>query len=414
MLKNIKSTLITILIILFIFEIFLRINGRYNHAAEHKYVISESIFEPQPKTHLVWDHPDLRNGVVNNYDQSGVNNFFFEIDTSKKNNIIGIFGDSFAENIFVFNEYRIDKILQKLFNNKFEIVNYGVNGYGLDQIFLRYKKYKNHDLKKIVYVFIENDFRNLYENQLVEYDVDGALKFREIKINKFYFILNKIHLSYFFLEFYYILNAMKVYGFKTEVAEGTIKWLQSRDELKQNFSEKFVKDSRNQKKRLEDYYASSMLREVIDLKPSKETMLYLKKFNDLLSNLNEIIKRDNREFLIVVGPRSIDTVAFKSIVKEIDNYNVLFLEEKFLNLESFVYKDFFFKNDYHWNEFGNLYAAKFIFDKLMIGVGINKIGDAIDQQDKIIDSSINEIKNIYKCFNAKPICNDTKIRNLAY
>lgn len=414
MLKNIKSTLITILIILFIFEFFLRINGRYNQAYKYKYVISKSIFEPQPKTHIVWDHPDLKNNVVNNYDELGVNNFFFEIDTSKKKNIIGIFGDSFAENIFVFNEYRIDKILQKLFNNKFEIVNYGVNGYGLDQIFLRYEKYKNNDLKKIVYIFIENDFRNLYENQLVEYDVNGALKFREIKINKFYFILNKIHLSYFFLEFYYILNAMKVYGFKTEVAEGTIKWLQSRDELKQNFSEKFLKESRNQRKRLEDYYASSMLREVIDLKPSKETMLYLKKFNDLLSNLNEIIKRDNREFLIVVGPRPIDTVAFKSIVQSIDNYNVLFLEEKFLNIESFAFRDFFFNNDYHWNELGNLYAAKFIFDKLMIGVGINKIGNEIDQQDKIIDSYLNEIKNIYKCFNTKPICNDTKIRNLAY
>lgn len=207
---------------------------------------------------------------------------------------------------------------------------------------------------------------------------------------------------------------MKVYGFKTEVAEGTIKWLQSRDELKQNFSEKFLKESRNQRKRLEDYYASSMLREVIDLKPSKETMLYLKKFNDLLSNLNEIIKRDNREFLIVVGPRPIDTVAFKSIVQSIDNYNVLFLEEKFLNIESFAFRDFFFNNDYHWNELGNLYAAKFIFDKLMIGVGINKIGNEIDQQDKIIDSYLNEIKNIYKCFNTKPICNDTKIRNLAY
>ena len=59
-----------------------------------------------------------------------------------------IFGDSFTENIAVYKDFEFSNILnQKVKNYKF--VNYGVGGYSADQVFIRYLKYQDHDIKYI-------------------------------------------------------------------------------------------------------------------------------------------------------------------------------------------------------------------------------------------------------------------------
>lgn len=41
-------------------------------------------------------------------------------------------------------------MFKKIIKN-YEIVNYGIGGYEIDSIFLRYNKYKDHDINKYIF-----------------------------------------------------------------------------------------------------------------------------------------------------------------------------------------------------------------------------------------------------------------------
>lgn len=366
--KIFKIIIINILIIFcvsFFFEMILRIDGRYSKNVNRILVASNAIFEPMANSKIEISHPDGAPNVPNNYDESGVNNFNFQEDTKNKKKIIGLFGDSFTENIAVYNQFKIETVLNnKLFNNNFNYVNYGVNGYGLDQIFIRYLKYKTHDIEKVVYIFCENDIRNLYENQLFFYK-DNQLFYNEPKINKIANILNKFHLSFFLLETYYVFDYLlftKFKNFSLHNISNTRAWFLK--EADTQFANKFNEHLINQRARHEDYYASKMTTEIHSNQPSNDTIYYIKLFNDLLRNFKKEVNNDGREFYIVVASRSIDTLVFNNIIEDKKNYNILYLEESFSKTKNNSKENFYFKKDGHWSEIGSLYVAKYIWEHL--------------------------------------------------
>lgn len=390
--KVFKIIIINILIIFcvsFFLEMILRIDGRYSKNVNRILVASNAIFEPMANSKIEISHPDGAPSVPNNYDESGVNNFNFQEDTKNKKKIIGLFGDSFTENLAVYNQFKIETVLNnKLFNNNFNYVNYGVNGYGLDQIFIRYLKYKTHDIKKVVYIFCENDIRNLYENQLFFYK-DNQLLYNAPKINKTANILNKFHLSFFLLETYYVFDYLfftKFKNFSLNNISNTRAWFLK--EADTQFANKFSTHLIDQRARHEDYYASKMTTEILSKQRSNDTVYYIKLFNDLLKNFKKEVNNDGRDFYIIVASRNIDTLVFNNIIKNKKNYNILYLEENFSKTKNNSNENFYFKKDGHWSEIGNLYVAKYIWEYL------NNKSLTLEQQE-LLNKLKELVKDIY-------------------
>jgi hypothetical protein len=88
------------------------------------------------------------------------------VPTARKSNIIGVFGDSFTENRYLDDQFTLTTLLDGTTEPQARVVNYGVSAYGVDQAYLRYKKFEDHDIRHVVYLFCANDLRNLSETRL--------------------------------------------------------------------------------------------------------------------------------------------------------------------------------------------------------------------------------------------------------
>ena len=92
---------------------------------------------------------------------------------------IGLFGDSFTENVRLPVAYSFSEVLDYLLrqqSDRVTVLNFGVDGYGLDQSYLYYlHSPPAQHLEHVVYVFFGNDIKNLYETQLYDLDDDGRL-----------------------------------------------------------------------------------------------------------------------------------------------------------------------------------------------------------------------------------------------
>ena len=67
-------------------------------------------------------------------------------------------------------------------SNKKNLVNYGVGGYSLDQIFIRYLSFKRHDIEHVYYVFCSNDAGSVVSNNLIKY-IGNEYKILKPKFN---------------------------------------------------------------------------------------------------------------------------------------------------------------------------------------------------------------------------------------
>ncbi len=92
---------------------------------------------------------------------------------------IGVFGDSFVENTRVAAPYSFTEPLDYLLNQsgqRFNVLNFGVGGYGTGQSLLHYEDFRYaEDLDHVVYVYCRNDLWNLYAAGLFHLDKAGHL-----------------------------------------------------------------------------------------------------------------------------------------------------------------------------------------------------------------------------------------------
>jgi len=149
--KNLILCFFSIFLSFILIEVFLKILGTYSNLTQNKLIHADTIYERPKNSYQKHKHPDVNYIITNYYDDNGVKNNT-GILTSKKKNIIGVFGDSFTENVAVDPKFDFVSILNKNISG-YTLVNYGVGGYEIDQVFLRYLKYKNHDHKYIFYLF---------------------------------------------------------------------------------------------------------------------------------------------------------------------------------------------------------------------------------------------------------------------
>ena len=154
---------------------------------------------------LMW-HPETRTPHPyhhNNFAARQHRNFN-EADLASAINI-GVFGDSFVENNRMPVQYSFTEPLDYLLNQRrqsFNVLNFGVNGYGPGQSFLRYEhfRYAEH-LDHVFFVYYDNDLENLSATELFRLDDTGQLV-RNEGIRKTWWapLIRRLHISYLVLD----------------------------------------------------------------------------------------------------------------------------------------------------------------------------------------------------------------------
>ncbi len=319
-------------------ETYLFVFGWYDDLISNRPAPSEALWERSPNTIEHRKHPDLDTQIEIIFDADGIRNHN-EATTSDRQEILAFFGDSFTENRAVLDKYTFTSLLDSLLPG-YNVVNYGVSGYGLDQSLLRYQKFSNHDISDVIYVFVANDIRNLYETQLIRVDDAGQLVVQEPKRSLVLNIIGRFRLTYFLIDSY-----LRVRGYS---AVGN-NFLSTK--LAQTFT------IGQQKNRYHDVYADQIVAEIMNNEISQETSYWIEQFRQILTVWREQVRSKDREFFIVVTPTKEASATAKKILDGLD-IDAIYLSE---HLGDVAYDEIRFTNDAHWNEFGNIYAARALF-----------------------------------------------------
>ena len=118
---------------------------------------------------------------------------------------VGVFGDSFVENIRMDAPYSLTEPLDYLLNQsgrRFNVLNFGVDGYGPGQSLLHYEHFRYaEDLAHVLYVYCENDLDNLVATALFHPDEAGRLVQHEATRSSWWVTrMGRLHLPYLILD----------------------------------------------------------------------------------------------------------------------------------------------------------------------------------------------------------------------
>jgi len=353
--KNITLLIFSLFFSFFLIEIILIYQGTYVSLTKNKLVPSAALYERPISSFQKTKHPDLNYLNSNYFDENGVKNYS-NIPTNEKKNIIGFFGDSFTENININKEFEFSNILNKITTDH-DIVNYGVGGYALDQSFIRYLKYKKNNFKHIFYLFMPGD--QISSSNLIEFK-DNTYLIKEPSISNIFHILGKLNISYLIFDGYYLARS-KIFSHHTLI---------NKSNYSSFFANKIYRGLYNYNKHAE---LSKWYKEL--LSDSKN----INQFYSLLKNFNDEVKKNGSNFYVLVYPEKEHVLYFKKAIKDRENEINYFILDKKLQTSvktkkdngSYVYikTNLEFKNDNHWNEYGNLEFVKYllnIFNELNI------------------------------------------------
>lgn len=180
---------------------------RYDYAANARREASATrIWARSPDTRYTRIHPD--NGrphpvIHNNLGLRQHRNFPPETLPGAVN--LAFFGDSFTENPRLPAPCAFTEPLDYLLNlggGRFNVLNFGVDGYGPDQAYLAYREFPHREhLSDVLYVFCSNDVRNIRESNLFDLAPDGTLNTQPARPSSWGVrLLARFHLTYLVIE----------------------------------------------------------------------------------------------------------------------------------------------------------------------------------------------------------------------
>lgn len=304
------------------------------------------IWAPIPNSSIARLHPDTgrRHPVI--YNEFGSRQHRnFPVDVLEQAENIAFFGDSFTENSGLEAPYSFTESLDFLLNlhdgKAFNVLNFGLDGYGPGQLFIWYQQFPNKDeLDRVVYVFCDNDIKNFHDHALFSLDDDGDLVAnvayqRAIPIT----LLSRFHLTYLAMDAFVRWNLFR----KTVPAPTLVnapartgsaplheieRRIMQREERGSDFSGDAVDDS-------------------------------IAAFQALLLHWKAQVEARDQQFHIVVLPYIRRTWVDQLMPMSLD---VFYLEECFSRLiPNYDYSDWRFQADAHWNEAGNMVAAHCLY-----------------------------------------------------
>ena len=364
--KNFILVLSSIIFALILLEFYLIFSNSYTHLVKNNLIPSNTIWTNQENSQVIYSHPDLNYPVKSNYGKSGVKgnflinqNFLYE----------GFFGDSSTDNRRIEYDYNFTTLYNEMLGKNIAL-NFGVDGFGLDQSFIRYLNIKNDfQLSKIFYVFHFNDLANILQTKLFELSNRDELVQARHQLNfknKIFRFFSKLRLTYFVMSSY-----QKIIGKNSDIYY-----------LKDRFVEEFVNEEKNfyklWKPRFFAIDADSVIKDLFSSSPTAQTIEAKKIFNLILDSWVKDAKSQGSDFYIIVLPDEINRNAFKKIINNEDFYKIIYFKERFPNLKYTL-------SEGHWNEIGNLSGAIDLADYFKL-----------NYKDDFADNKVIKIKNLYK------------------
>ena len=324
---------------------------KYQQAAESPYELDSLLaWKPTPNSRLTRRHPDtkeLHHLIYNNHglrQHRDINQ-----EELSQSVVISVIGDSYTENRDLPSQYGFTEILDFLLNSEsdqvnYQVLNFGVSGYGTDQAFI---KYKTSPLAKqsahVIYVLCSNDLGDIYNNNLFMIqddnflinETDRLIQLSSKKTNRVKLFLQKFHLTYL------VLDAMSEFGTYSKPKSEPYKF--DTHQLAKNRDDSVrrgVAQQINNKLWHENTVTSSQSMEIM---------------NAILNELKFEVERNGGEFHIVVLP----TIAAHNLSTHIPKeHRIVDLFDMFTeNIPGYDWGEMTFENDGHWAEIGNMYAA---------------------------------------------------------
>lgn len=369
--------LASIIFALFIIEVFLRFTRpQYEYAAKSMSIENQSRIFVNPKMFKsFFYHPDTKKEHFVILNSLGFRQHR-EFSKNKKEGTIriGVFGDSYTANGRMPAQYSFTEPLDYLLNKtgqKFEVLNFGVDAYGTDQIYLQYlQDGAKLDLDLVFYIYCNNDLRNIRENNLFYLDNNGELKSKEYKkTSMLTMLLRKLYITYLFMDFSnrYGVSLEKKMGFLPEKNIEGVGLLQ-REAIKNIKDSPKLLNWRNMFHHPEFIQIQQDFAKGITNESVKKTLdLFLK----LITNFNKDCMENGARFYVATLPSPGGARMHKLLT---DNaFQSLSFNEKFST--HYKGREYRFKNDGHWNEEGNKLAAIELFKSIAGSLGINYGGD---------------------------------------
>jgi len=325
-------------------EIFLIFFGRYQNLTKSNLIPSPAIYERSFSSKQYYNHPDIDFKIENTFDKDGVKNYD-RIPTSSKENIIGFFGDSMTENIAVTKDFEFTTVLKSL-NDNYNFVNYGVGGYASDQVFIRYLKYDNHDIKHVFYLFMPLDQVLSTKSKFLN---NGQFFIDKPSLNYFFLIAGKLNFTYLLIDVYYFFKSKikKTFSLSNIDNYNSI--------LANKIYDKFY--SKNTNKCNQKIFSN------IELNSTFKDDECVQNFLNLLKIFKKKVEEKNAKFHILVYPEKKNKIFFNNLMKlSNEKFSYFFLNSELLVYSKFDERSVSFKNDGHWNEYGNIVFAKNLID----------------------------------------------------
>ena len=283
---------------------------RYFHLAHSSFEPHATLIHAPISDHrTVLYHPDtgIPHPVLHNSGGQRQHRILGRDDTS--GSTLAFFGDSYTANLRMPVSYSFTEVLDYLLREDEDdarVWNLGVDSYGTDQAYLRYHELPDRDqFEYVFYVFSQNDLRNIRGNRLVRIDPNsGELEFSSFAGSSLATrLISSTYLLYWVLDMRRSVLGVQNRGSPQEVSY------------------------------------------------DKEELVFLR----LLERWRDEVDEAGGHFAIVL-PQYIDEAEFRRLVGE--GWSVISLRNETKTLAPQVESsDLRFRNNGHWNELANQYAA---------------------------------------------------------
>ena len=265
---------------------------------------------------------------------------FSEADLAASTNV-GVFGDSFTENFRMPVQYAFTEPLDYLLNQSgkpFNVLNFGVGGYGTDQSLLHYESFHHAEkLDHVLYVYCRNDLQNIYTKSLFRLDEAGRLVRNEsVRASWWVLLINKLHVSYLVLDVSGRLSPFitKTAAFRESMRRGAYR------QGRPDYSEKNV----------------------------------LETFRQLIRHWKHLAEHNGSTFSVVLLPDEPDPVIVDLL--EAEDVAIIDLYACFRDADpAYLWSSYRFQNDGHWSEAGNRLAAICLYRVLEEKTGLSHLSE---------------------------------------
>ena len=349
--RNLCLLLVSCLVGIFLCEGSLRLfYPKYAPLAEARYRFDTMrIWTRSPNDRAEHPHPDTGSMHALHHNNLGLRQHrnFSTADLAAAINV-GVFGDSFVENVRMDAPYSLTEPLDYLLNQsggRFNVLNFGVDGYGPGQSLLHYEHFRYaEDLAHVFYVYYENDLENIAETGLFDLDEAGRLvRHDAIRTSWWVTRMSRLHLPYLILD-----------------ATGRLSsYMEERARHDKRMRERLEAERRND----EGFWKRHEKRLAI--------------FRGLMRRWKQLVEHNGGQFHVVLLPNQdpaasprVPAILREEDIATINLYDCFGAYDAEHYRTPWSHSPYRFKTDGHWNEAGNRLAAQCLYRVLEADRGL--------------------------------------------